>query len=58
MTNLLSRIVRGAFDLDGEAGGWAIEVQNVRADRMLSAEAEPGHTAAAESLPEQDFRQG
>jgi len=58
VADLLREIMRGAFDLNGQACGRAIEVQNVRADWVLSAKPEPGHVSAAERLPEQDFRQG
>jgi hypothetical protein len=58
MADLFCGIVAGAIDFNGKSCGRAIEVENVGADGMLSAEAKAGQTSAAESLPEENFRQG
>ncbi len=58
VVNLLRRVVGCAIDFDGEPDGWAIKVENVRTDGMLSAKAEFGQTSAAENLPEENFGQG
>ncbi len=57
MANLFCGVVCGAFDFDGESHRGAIEVENVGTDWMLATEAEAGHAAIAESLPEEDFGQ-
>ena len=58
MADLFCGIVAGAIDFNGKSCGRAIEVENVGADGMLSAEAKAGQTSAAESLPEENFGQG
>jgi len=46
-----------AIDLDGQPRIVTIEIQNVGADRMLSAKAQTRKPTTAKGCPHQDFRQ-
>ena len=48
-------IVDGTVDLDDESRFSAEEVDDVRADRMLAAEAPPTHLSASKHRPEPLF---
>ena len=50
-------VVRGAVDFDREADRGAVELEDVRADRMLAPEAQAPDLSAAHRLPEQNLRQ-
>ncbi len=55
MTGLRNRIVREAVNLDRETSMRAVEVENVRADRVLAAETQPRQPSFPQGLPEHDL---
>jgi hypothetical protein len=54
----LSRCIVGVtVDFDRETRGGAIEVEDVRSNRVLSAKAQSRELALPQGLPQNDFRQ-
>ena len=54
----LRRFVNRSIDLDRDLGGEAIEIENVRPQRMLATKLEAFQLAALEAAPKAGFRRG
>jgi hypothetical protein len=52
---LVGKAVLTAIELDSKRGGRAVEIEDVLAERMLTAKLEPAETTATQRIPEDGF---
>ena len=58
MMHAFGKVVATAIDLYGETDCGAVEIENIRTDRVLPAEAQPVEFIAAQPLPHDNLGQG